>query len=65
MTDHESTTKTTSERLDALESHVQTLTQALRALTEGLEQNPADEPAPDPLARSARLAHEILLAQGL
>lgn len=55
----------TTERLETLEAHVEALAQALRALAEGLEQNPAEEPQPDSVARGARLAHELLLAQGL
>ncbi len=56
------------ERLNMLETRVQTLAQAVRAIAEGLEKvegllprSPEDEQ----LSRAARLAHEILLAQGL
>ncbi|WP_436791205.1 hypothetical protein [Yinghuangia sp. YIM S10712] len=63
----EPTGRVTSERLDTVEAHVHALAQALRALAEGLEHNPTEEPGsqPDPVARGARLAHELLLAEGL
>ncbi|MFI6985948.1 hypothetical protein ACIBSV_46330 [Embleya sp. NPDC050154] len=54
-----------SQRLDAAEARVQALAQALRALADGLEQKLTEEPERDAMTRGARLAHEILLAQGL
>lgn len=54
------------ERLRVLEAQVQTLAQALRALAGGLEEPPIQEPEPGKAAaRGARLAHELLLTQGL
>ena len=54
------------ERLRVLEAQVQTLAQALRALAGGLEEPPTQEPEPaTAAARGARLAHELLLSQGL
>ncbi|MFP8962558.1 hypothetical protein ACLIYP_18670 [Streptomyces nanhaiensis] len=53
-------------RVEALEAQVQALAEALRALARGLEQPPSqDTPLSEEAARGARLAHEILLAQGL
>ncbi|MGP3927401.1 MULTISPECIES: hypothetical protein [unclassified Streptomyces] len=54
------------ERLRLLESQVQTLAQAVRALAEGLEEIPSqDTEMEEEAARGARLAHELLLSQGL
>ncbi|MFB7467717.1 MULTISPECIES: hypothetical protein [unclassified Streptomyces] len=54
------------DRLSLVEAQVQTLAQAVRALAEGLEANPSqDTDASAHAARGARLAHELLLAQGL
>lgn len=54
------------ERLRILESQVQVLAQAIRALAEGLEQIPSEDTDMDKQsARGARLAHELLLSQGL
>ncbi|SFK20253.1 hypothetical protein [Streptomyces pini] len=53
-------------RVQALETQVQALAEAVRALARGLEQPPSqDTVLPKEAARGARLAHEILLAQGL
>ncbi|GAA2447035.1 hypothetical protein [Streptomyces macrosporus] len=53
-------------RLLVLESQVQALAEAVRVLTRSLEQPPPrDVSLPEEAARGARLAHEILLAQGL
>ncbi|WP_431045977.1 hypothetical protein ACQUSR_30210 [Streptomyces sp. P1-3] len=55
-----------AERLRLLEAQVQTLADAVRALAQGLEQIPSEDRGPqDSSARGARLAHELLLAQGL
>ncbi|MEU6810801.1 hypothetical protein ABZ920_17800 [Streptomyces sp. NPDC046831] len=53
------------QRLSQLEAQVATLVGAVRALARGLEDVPAEEPRPEEAARGARLAHELLLAQGL
>ncbi|MFJ5117179.1 hypothetical protein [Kitasatospora sp. NPDC088548] len=53
------------ERVEMLESQVQALGQAIRTLVQGMEEIPDQEPDPEQAARSARLAHELLLAQGL
>ncbi|GAA2510918.1 hypothetical protein GCM10010406_54100 [Streptomyces thermolineatus] len=54
------------ERLRLLESQVQTLAQALRALARGLEEIPSEDTRLETeAARGARLAHELLLAQGM
>ena len=53
------------ERLELLETQVQALGQAMRALLQGLEDIPDQEPDPERGGRAARLAHELLLAQGL
>ncbi|WKX69155.1 hypothetical protein [Streptomyces sp. XD-27] len=56
----------TDERLRLLESQVQTLADAVRALAQGLERIPSEDAGPEDSAdRGARLAHELLLAQGL
>lgn len=56
----------TDERLRQLEAQVQTLAQAVRALAQGLEKSPTQElPMDEQAARGARLAHELLLTQGL
>ncbi|OKJ18427.1 hypothetical protein AMK23_35310 [Streptomyces sp. CB02130] len=53
------------ERLHTLETQVQVLAQAVRALTEGLEEIPSeDADRGKQAARGARLAHESLLSQG-
>ena len=57
---------TPDDRLRLLESQVQTLAQAVRALAEGLEENPSeDTETAAEAARGARLAHELLLSQGM
>ncbi|MEU0398043.1 hypothetical protein ABZ208_35895 [Streptomyces sp. NPDC006208] len=54
------------ERLRILESQVQVLAQAIRALAEGLEDIPSEDTEMEKrAARGARLAHELLLSQGL
>jgi hypothetical protein len=57
-----------NERVSVLETQVQTLAQAIRTLADGLERLegliPRD-PEEEQLSRAARLAHELLLAQGL
>ncbi|MFD0274217.1 hypothetical protein ACFVHB_09955 [Kitasatospora sp. NPDC127111] len=57
--------ESTVERLELLEARVQALGQAVRALIQGLEDLPDQEPDPDRVGRAARLAHELLLAKGL
>ncbi|MFE2559763.1 MULTISPECIES: hypothetical protein [Streptomyces] len=54
------------EKLRTLEAQVQVLAQAVRALAEGLEDIPSqDTDREKQAARGARLAHELLLSQGL
>lgn len=54
------------DRLRTLESQVQTLAQAVRALAQGLEEIPSQDTEPaGEAARGARLAHELLLSQGM
>ncbi|MFI6494436.1 hypothetical protein [Streptomyces sp. NPDC050564] len=54
------------DRLGRLEAQVATLAEAVRALARGLEDIPSQETLPtEEAARGARLAHEILLSQGL
>ncbi|MFH9348073.1 hypothetical protein [Kitasatospora sp. NPDC017646] len=53
------------ERVELLETQVQALGRAMRALLQGLEDIPDQEPDPERVGRAARLAHELLLAQGL
>ncbi|GAA2243986.1 MULTISPECIES: hypothetical protein [Kitasatospora] len=53
------------ERLETLEARVQALGQAIRALIQGLEEIPDQEPDPERPARAARQAHELLLSQRL
>ncbi|MFB7210574.1 hypothetical protein [Streptomyces sp. NPDC056255] len=54
------------ERLRTLESQVQVLAQAVKALAEGLEEIPSEGAEMEKqAARGARLAHELLLSQGL
>jgi hypothetical protein len=53
-------------RVLLLESQVRTLAEAVRALARGLERIPSqDTPVADEAVRGARLAHELLLSQGL
>jgi hypothetical protein len=52
-------------RLSRLEAQVATLAEAVRALAHGLEAVPSQDTPPEEKARGARLAHEILLSQGL
>ncbi|MFH8576552.1 hypothetical protein OHB11_35540 [Streptomyces zaomyceticus] len=54
------------EKLRTLEAQVQVLAQAVRALAEGLEEIPSqDTDREKQAARGARLAHELLLSEGL
>ncbi|MGW5342970.1 hypothetical protein [Streptomyces sp. HUAS TT3] len=54
------------ERLRVLETQVQVLAQAVKALAKGLEEIPSEEVERErQAAHGARLAHELLLAQGL
>jgi hypothetical protein len=53
------------ERAEMLEAQVQALGQAVHALIEGMEEIPDRDPDPQRAARAARLAHELLLSQGL
>ncbi|MFD5466759.1 hypothetical protein ACFWIQ_28600 [Kitasatospora sp. NPDC127059] len=57
--------ESTVERVELLEAQVQALGQAVRALIQGMEDIPDQEPDPERPARAARLAHELLLSQGL
>ncbi|WP_037603539.1 hypothetical protein [Streptacidiphilus rugosus] len=57
--------ESTIERAELLEARVQALGRAVRALIDGMEEIPDRAPDPGRPARAARLAHEILLAQGL
>ncbi|MCX4458948.1 hypothetical protein OG585_39990 [Streptomyces sp. NBC_01340] len=52
-------------RLSRLEVQVATLAEAVRALVNGLENIPSEDVPPEDAARGARLAHELLLSQGL
>ncbi|TQJ36946.1 hypothetical protein OHU34_00755 [Streptomyces sp. NBC_00080] len=52
-------------RLSQLEEQVSTLAEAVRALAHGLESIPSQDNPPEEVARGARLAHELLLSQGL
>ncbi|WNF00759.1 hypothetical protein PS467_38235 [Streptomyces luomodiensis] len=52
-------------RLSRLETQVGTLAEAVRALAHGLENIPSKDVPPEEAARGARLAHELLLSQGL
>lgn len=60
-------TQSEEDRLRLLETHVQTLADAVRALAQGLENIPTQDAsaAAEATARGARLAHELLLSQGL
>ncbi|MDW4909229.1 hypothetical protein RB628_28785 [Streptomyces sp. ADMS] len=52
-------------RLGQLEAQVATLAEAVRVLARGLENIPSKDVPPEEAARGARLAHELLLSQGL
>ncbi|MEV5007213.1 hypothetical protein ACIQFZ_09030 [Streptomyces sp. NPDC093064] len=52
-------------RLSRLEAQTATLAEAVRALARGLENIPSQDTPPGEAAQGARLAHELLLAQGL
>ncbi|MBC2905794.1 hypothetical protein [Streptomyces cupreus] len=52
-------------RLSRLEAQVATLAEALRVLARGLENIPSKDVPPEEAERGARLAHELLLSQGL
>ena len=51
-------------RIEELEQRVETLTDALRALIDGLADDPPRDVLDSPAARGARLAREVLLAGG-
>jgi hypothetical protein len=53
------------DRLSRLEAQVATLAEAVRVLARGLEDIPSEDVPPQEAARGARLAHELLLSQGL
>ena len=58
--------QTSEMRLERLDSQVNTLTEAVRALAHGLEATPSQDTAlAEQAARGARLAHELLLSQEL
>jgi hypothetical protein len=66
----ENVAQSVHERLGLLEDQVQVLAQAVRALAQGLEELPSQETETGPetkekAARGARLAHELLLSQGM
>ncbi|MGP3980063.1 hypothetical protein [Streptomyces sp. KR80] len=68
MTEH--VAQSMHERLGLLEDQVQVLAQAVRALAQGLEELPSQETeteteTKEKAARGARLAHELLLSQGM
>ncbi|MCX2925583.1 hypothetical protein [Streptomyces sp. NEAU-W12] len=52
-------------RLSRLEAQVATLAEAVRALARGLESLPSEDTPPEEAARGARLAHELLLSEGM
>ncbi|MFI0821259.1 hypothetical protein ACH4TX_37445 [Streptomyces sp. NPDC021098] len=52
-------------RLSRLEAQTATLAEAVRALARGLENIPSQDTPPEEAAHGARLAHELLLSQGL
>lgn len=52
-------------RLSRLEAQVATLAEAVRVLARGLENIPSEDAPPEEAERGARLAHELLLSQGL
>ncbi|MBC9725130.1 hypothetical protein [Streptomyces sp. TRM68367] len=52
-------------RLSRLEAQVATLAEAVRVLARGLENIPSEDVSPKEAERGARLAHELLLSQGL
>ncbi|MBO8190516.1 hypothetical protein ITI46_02135 [Streptomyces oryzae] len=58
-------TPTAEARLSRLEAQMTTLAEAVRALAHGMEAVPSQDTPPEETARGARLAHEILLSQGL
>lgn len=61
----DATTLGSEDRLSKLEAQVATLAEAVRVLARGLESIPSEDVPPEEAARGARLAHELLLAQGL
>ncbi|SFK96561.1 DUF2267 domain-containing protein [Geodermatophilus ruber] len=50
-------------RLAAVERELRVLADALRALVDGLEERPSDEPRPPAVAQVARRMHQILLSR--
>jgi hypothetical protein len=62
MTDFK--TDATETRIRELEQRVETLTDALRTVIDGLADDPPRDVRDSPAARGARLAREVLLAGG-
>ncbi|MBV7697364.1 hypothetical protein [Streptomyces sp. TRM70350] len=52
-------------QLSRLEAQVATLAEAVRVLARGRENIPSEDVPPEEAERGARLAHELLLLQGL
>ena len=50
------------ERVHVLEERVSVIAEAIRLLARGLEGSPTAEPGEKPIAKSARRAYELLLA---
>jgi hypothetical protein len=50
------------ERVHVLEERVSVIAEAVRVLAHGLEGSPTAEPGEKPIAKSARRAYELLLA---
>ncbi|TDC07320.1 hypothetical protein E1265_34105 [Streptomyces sp. 8K308] len=57
-------TDATETRIQELEQRVETLTDALRTVLDGLADDPPRDVRDSPAARGARLAREVLLAGG-
>ncbi|MDT0318276.1 hypothetical protein [Streptomyces millisiae] len=64
MTDRTGGTYGTETRIEDLEQRVETLTDALRTVIDGLADDPPRDVRDSPAARGARLAREVLLAGG-
>jgi hypothetical protein len=56
---------TPQDRITEMERRLDTLTQAVHALIDGLERNPVEDPEDDRATHGARLARELLLSRGL
>ena len=54
--------ETVDERIDRLQTQLDTLTEAVRALVRGFEQTPYQRPGDDRASEAARLAHQLLLS---